>query len=175
MGILIPKYSNKKFGGGVKVFPMIIRGAGHSVQGVSLNQAALCYTQRLTGLTVLQPVEGVQFGFSSVCVMSAQPLHLYLALSRNVILVSCNPWRFSGSLRAQALRVWEGVCWGLYSPCQVKPVVDRRIGSFRQINPLSVPVLLCPIHPFSHRWESSPGNNFLAKIGKFGVHNILCL
>ena len=31
MGILIPKYSNKKFGGGVKVFPMIIRGAGHSV------------------------------------------------------------------------------------------------------------------------------------------------
>ena len=31
MGILIPKYSDKKFGGGVKVFTINIRGAGHSV------------------------------------------------------------------------------------------------------------------------------------------------
>ena len=31
MCILIPKYNDMKFGGGVKVFTMNIRGAGHSV------------------------------------------------------------------------------------------------------------------------------------------------
>ena len=36
--------------------------------GFSLNQAALCYTQRLTGLTVLQPVEGFSVGLV-VCVL----------------------------------------------------------------------------------------------------------
>ena len=115
MCILIPKYINMKFGGGVKVFTMNIRGAGHSVQGVSLNQAALCYTKRLIGLSMLQLVEGVQLGFSSVGLLSAWPLHRYLALSRNDIqyLVPATLSILSGSLRVQPQGCGRGVLGSL--------------------------------------------------------------
>ena len=118
MCILIPKYSDMKFGGGVKVFTINIRGAGHSVQGFHLTRLHYSIQQRLIGLTILQPVEGVQLGFSSVGLLSAWPLHRYLALSRNDIqyLVPATLCILSGSLRAQALRAWQGGVLGSLSP-----------------------------------------------------------
>ena len=135
MCILIPKYSDMKFGGGVKVFTINIRGAGHSVQGFHLTRLHYSIQQRLIGLTILQPVERVQLGFSSVGCLSAWPLHQYLTLSRNDIQFQfLHPFAFFQVFpRAQPQGCGGGRVGVSLSPCQVKPVVSWRIGSFRQI------------------------------------------